>query len=75
MKLEKNYYLSFMDVLVKHCPDGSLFHQVFGKKTHTNHYLHALSYYHLTHKYVILKTLFTKANSIYDPSYLKKNHI
>lgn len=57
MEIEKNKYLSFLDVLVTHNDNSSLSHQVYKKKAHTNHYLNA-SLHHLSYKNLgVLNTL------------------
>ena len=46
MEIEQNNSLPFLDVLVTHNDNGSLSHQVYKKKTHTDRYLNARSHHH-----------------------------
>ena len=57
MEIEFNKYLPFLDVLISRLRDGSLTHQVFRKKTHTNRYLHSHSHYTPQKNMVFLKLL------------------
>lgn len=43
MEIEHNGQLSFLDVLITRNEDGHFGHTVYGKKTHTNRYVHAES--------------------------------
>ena len=52
--------------------DGSLSHQVYHKKTHTDRYLHAESHPHPSQKGGILNTLATRAVRISDTEHLKE---
>jgi len=61
MEIKSNHSLPFLNVLVSHLPNGSLTHQVYHKKTHTDKYLHAISHHHPSQKFVFLKTLVTLA--------------
>jgi hypothetical protein len=55
MEMEKDSSITFLDVLVYHPPNGSLTHQVYRKKTHTNIYLHAQSHHYPAQKFDVLK--------------------
>ena len=57
MEIEENMSIPFLDVLVTIKEDGTLGHQVFKKKTHTDSYLHAESYHHPAQKFGVLNTL------------------
>ena len=46
MELEENGKIAFLDVLISRKEDGTLGHQVYKKKAHTDSYLHADSYHH-----------------------------
>ena len=48
METQENNSLPFLDVLLTKKTDGSLSHQVYHKKTHTDRYLHAESHHHLS---------------------------
>jgi len=72
MELEENGKIPFLDVLISRKEDGTLGHQVYRKKTHTNSYLHANSYYHPSQKSGVLNTLAVRAFRISDPDHLKE---
>lgn len=57
MELEEHNSIPFLDVLVIRKEDGTLGHQVFRKKTHTENYLHAEYYHHPAQKFGVLNTL------------------
>jgi hypothetical protein len=57
---------------ISHLSDGSLTHQVHKKKTHIDQYLHTRSHHYLSQKYVVLKTLVTRAIQISAPQFLEK---
>jgi hypothetical protein len=71
-EMEKDDSLPFLNILISCLPNGSLTHQVYQKKTHTDRYLHAQSHHHPAKKYVVLKTLVTRAIRISDPQFLEK---
>jgi len=71
MELEENGKIPFLDVLINRKEDGTLGHQVYRKKTHTDSYLHADSYHHPSQKFGILNTLAVRAFRISDPDHLK----
>jgi len=48
----------------------TLSHQVYSKKTHTDRYLNVGSHHHLAQKYIVLKTLITRALRISFPQSL-----
>jgi hypothetical protein len=77
MEIQKNNSLPVLDVLINRLLGGSLSHQVYRKKTHTNIYLNAHSHHHPTQKNVILKTLATRALRILAPQFLakEKSHV
>jgi hypothetical protein len=77
MEVENNNSLPFLDVRVTKRPDGSLSHQVYRKKTHTEQYLHADSHHHPSQKLGVLNTLATRAFRISDDEHLEeeKKHL
>ena len=54
MKIEK-YKIPFLDVLISKKEDGSIAHQVHGKKTLTERYLHA-NFHHFPRKKCVIST-------------------
>ena len=66
MEVQENNRLPFLDVLITKNKDGSLAHQVYRKKTHTDRYLHATSHHHPSQKLGILNTLAIRAIRISD---------
>jgi hypothetical protein len=75
METQKDNSIPFLDVLISHLPDGSLTHQVFRKKTHTDRYLHAKSHHHPTQKSTVLKTLITRSICNSTPSIPREGKI
>ena len=77
MEIEQNNSLPFLDVLVTCNDNGSLSHQVYRKKTHTDRYLNARSHHHPSQKLGVLNTLVVKALRISDQNHLdhEKNHL
>jgi hypothetical protein len=77
MEVEDKGSLPFLDVRVTKRPDGSLAHQVYRKKTHTEQYLHVNSHHHPAQKLGVLNTLATRAFKISDDEHLdeEKNHL
>ena len=71
MELEENGKIPFLDVLISRKEDGTLGHQVYRKKTHTDSYLHADSYHHPSQKSGVLNTLVVRAFRISNPDHLK----
>ena len=67
---EENKCLSFLNVLTTKKQDGSLAHEVYRKKTHTDRYLHAESHHNLAQKIGIIKTLATRALRICNKDHL-----
>ena len=61
MEIEENNSIPFLDVLVIRKEDGTLGHQVFRKKTHTEIYLHAEFYHHPAQKFDVLNNLAVRA--------------
>ena len=72
MELEENRSIPFLDVLLTRKEDGTLGHEVFRKKTHTDSYLHADSHHHPSQKIGVLNTLAVKASRIADSEHIKK---
>jgi len=64
--------LPFLDILISKNSDGSLDHQVFRKKTHTEQYLHASSYHFPAQKMGVLNTLAILALRISDKKSFEK---
>ena len=56
--------LSFLDVLLERCDDGSLSTSVYWKPTHTGRYLDFASHHPPMHKKAVVKTLFSRAKSL-----------
>jgi len=77
MEVEENGNLSFLDILIKRNRDGSMSHQVYHKKTHIKHYLHANSHHHPARKLGVLNTLATRVVHISDHDHFEqeKNHL
>ena len=50
MEVEKDNQIPFLDVLITKRNEGTLGHQVYRKKTHTDRYLHADSHHLPTQK-------------------------
>lgn len=59
MKKEACGQLVFLDMLVTRRDDHRLGHSVYRKPTHTDHYLHRDSTYHLRQKHAVMETLLT----------------
>ena len=77
MEIEQNNSLSFLDVLVTRNDNGSLSHQVYRKKTHTDRYLNARSHHHPSQKLGVLNNLEIRALRISDQNHLdhEQNHL
>ena len=60
----------FLDVPITKKEDGSLAHQVYRKKTHTDKYIHADSHHHPAQKIGVLNTLATRSKRISDATHL-----
>jgi len=60
-----------LDVLVTRKEDGTMGHQVFRKKTHTDSYFHVESYHHPTQNFGVLNTLVVRALRISDEEHLE----
>jgi len=73
MEIQKDNSLPFLDILISRFTDGSLSHQVCRKKTHTGRYLNAISHHHPAQKFVVLKTLITRAICISSPQFLAED--
>ena len=67
----ENNFLMFLDVLATKKDDGSLTHQVYMKKTHTDRYLHADPHQHVAHNIEIIDTFPTRALRISGKENLK----
>jgi len=61
--MEEQGKLPFLDLLIKHHPDGTLSTTVYRKKTHTDKYLDFQSHHPLAHKLAVVKTLQNRANT------------
>ena len=70
MEVQENNRLPFLDVLITKNEYGSLAHQVYRKKMHTDRYLHATSHHHPSQKLGILNTLAIRAIIISDKEHL-----
>lgn len=77
MEVEENGSFPFLAILIKRNHNGSISHQVYRKKTHTKHYLHANSHHHPTKKLGVLHTLSTKVVHISDHDHFEqeKDHL
>ena len=71
MVIENVNSIPFLYVRIYLLPDGSISHQVYKKKNHTNRYLNASSHHHPSQKSVVLKTLVTRVIRISSPHFLK----
>lgn len=71
MEIDINVILPFLDILLSRNANGSLSHQVYRKKTHTEKYLHATSHHHPTQELSVLNTLATRAMRISDKEHLE----
>ena len=60
MEVEEENQIPFLDVLITKRIGGTLGHQVYRKKTHTDRYLHTDSHHLPTQKSGVLNTLVTK---------------
>ena len=72
MQIQDNNCLSFLDVLIMKKLYGSLAHQVYRKKTHTDKYLHAESHHHPSQKIGILHTLAKRVVRVSDEDHLNE---
>ena len=72
LEKEEDNSLPFLDVLITKKTDGSLSHQVYRKKTHTNRYLHADSHHYPSQKSGIINTLATRAWRVLDADHIKE---
>ena len=70
MEMETNKILPYLDVLISKKEDGSIAHQVFWKKTHTERYLHANSHHFPPQKFGIITTLAKRAYRFSDIDHL-----
>ena len=64
VEVESDGQLPFLDVLLRHDPDGSILTSVYRKPTHTDRYLDFSSHHPLAHKIAVVRTLHTRAESI-----------
>ena len=62
-ELEDEGNMPFLDLNIKHHPDGTLSTNVFRKKTHTDKYLNFQSHHALAHKLAVVRTLHNRANT------------
>ena len=70
MEIEINMSLPFLDVVISKNDNGSISHQVYRKKTHSDRYLHSNSHHLPTQKTGVLNTLVTGAIRILDEDHL-----
>jgi len=77
MEMEENESPPFLDILIKRNQDGTISHQVYHKKTHTEHYLHTSSHHHPAQKLGILNTMATRVVCISDQDHFEQenNHL
>jgi hypothetical protein len=77
MELEENGNIPFLDVLIKRKEGMSLGHRFYGKKTHTENYLHTSSHHHPAQKLGVLNTLAMRALRIFNDDNLvqEKYHL
>ena len=75
MEVQENNCLPFLDVLITKNEDGSLAHQVYRKKMHTDTCLHATSHHHPSQKLGILNTLSIRAIRIFEKEHLDEEHL
>ena len=61
---ESNQSLPFLDVLLNHHPDGTVFTSVFRKPTHMDKYLDFTSHHPLTYKVSVIRTLYRRAKAL-----------
>ena len=67
-EIEQDNHLPFLDVLLTKEDDGTISTSVYRKKTHTDQYLQFSSHHPLSHKVSVIKTLFTRAESLSSTS-------
>ena len=67
-EIEQDNHLPFLDILLKKEDDGIISTSVYRKKTHTDQYLQFSSHHALSHKVSVIKTLFTRAESLSSTS-------
>ena len=63
-EIEQNNQLPFLDILLNRQDNGSILTSVFGKSTHTDLYLHFNSHHLQSHKQSVVRTLFSRAESL-----------
>ena len=61
---DDDHCLPFLDVLLYRSEDGSVSTSVYRKPTHTDRYLDFASHHPLLHKAAVVKTLFSRADTI-----------
>ena len=64
VEVESDGKLPFLDVLLRHNPDGSVSTTVYRKPTHTDRYLDFASHHPLAHKIAVVRTLHSRAKTI-----------
>ena len=72
MEVEEDNHIPFLDVLITKRNDGTLGHQVYRKKTHTDRYLHVDSHHLPSQKIGVINTLVTRAIRISDEDHLEQ---
>ena len=73
---EQDNFLPFLDIHLKHNPDGSISTSVYRKPTHINRYLDFSSHHPLVHKAAVVRTLFSRAEALSScASRVQEEHI
>ena len=70
MEIKEDNSLPFLDILLSRKEDGSLAHQVYRKKAHTDKYIQSDSHHHPAQKIDIINNLTVRAKRIYDLAHL-----
>ena len=63
-EIEKDHTLPFLDILLRHEQDGSIYTRVYHKPTHTHRYLDFSSHHPTAHKVAVVRTLQCRAMAI-----------
>ena len=64
VEVESDGKLPFLNVLLRHNPDGSVSTTVYRKPSHTDRYLDFASHHPLAHKIAVVRTLHSRAETI-----------